>query len=151
MSDKNVKPLLKETYLAIIKNSVGTKMFQKFYVKINNKKQDVMNGGELSCAFFVSSITTMFGLSARVHGTVDSTVKDLLDFGWIEIKKLRTGAVLVWEDLNFEGEEHKHIGFYITKGEAISNSSVKKSPQKHHWNFKGKRKVVKILWHEKLY
>jgi len=28
---------------------------------------------------------------------------------------------------------------------------VKKSPQKHHWNFKGKRKVVKILWHEKLY
>jgi len=151
MPEKQVEPLLKETYLSVIKNSVGSKSFQNFYVKINNKKQDVMNGGELSCAFFVSSITTMFGLSARVHGTVDSTIKDLLGFGWIEIKKPRIGAVLVWEDLNFEGEEHKHIGFYITKDGAVSNSSVKKSPQKHHWNFKGKRKVVKILWHEKLY
>ncbi|PIZ95758.1 MAG: hypothetical protein COX80_03440 [Candidatus Magasanikbacteria bacterium CG_4_10_14_0_2_um_filter_33_14] len=150
MSDKNTKSLFKETYLSVIKNSVGTKSFQNFYAKINNKKQDIMNGGELSCAFFVSSITTMFGLSARVHGTVDNAVKDFLNFGWVEIKKPRIGAILIWEDLNFEGEKHKHIGFYITKDEAISNNSVKKVPQKHSWDFKGKRKVVKILWNEKL-
>src|SRR3989339_1418364 len=102
MPDKNIKPLLKETYLAFIKNSIGSRSFKNFYSKINKKKQDVLNDGELSCAFFVSTIVTIFGLSKKIHTTVNSTVDDLLKFGWVEVRRPRIGAVLVWESLNFE-------------------------------------------------
>lgn len=142
--------LVKETYLAVIKNSVGSRMFQNFYATVDDMKKDIMNGGGLSCAFFVSSITMLTGLSKNLHGTVDGTVRDLNESGWGEISDLRIGAVIIWEKEIFDGEEHKHIGFYIGNNEAISNSSLKKVPVQHNATFDGKRKIANILWNSKL-
>lgn len=143
---------LLRTYLVFIKNSVGTKAFRSFYVKNGEHKDlDVLKNGVLSCAFYVSSVLKIFNLIAETHCTVDSTVKDLLDFGWLEIKRPISGCVLVWEEIDFGKKDlHKHIGFYIGEGKAVSNDYKKRMPKIHDWNFNGERKVQLILWNNKL-
>ncbi len=155
MPNKNhiskVIPLIFDTYLAVIKNSVGTKLFRNLYSAVNDKKTDITQGGELSCAFYVSSILKMFNFIKKIHATVDSTIKDLKESGWREINQPKIGSVLVWEKIDFgKGDIHKHIGFFIGHHKAISNNYQLKYPIKHHWNFNGKRKIEIILWNPKI-
>jgi len=163
MKKQKVIPILFDTYIAVIKNSVGSKMFRNSYAKINNKKTDILQNGKLSCAFFASSILVLFKLIKEIHGTVDGTVGDLKQSGWKEIsakggsasggKKPKIGSILVWEKNH---NSHKHIGFYIGNNKAISTSSIKKGrPLIHHWTYgikrnKPIRKVEAIFWNKKL-
>lgn len=147
---QQVIPLIKDTYLAVIKNSLGSKMFQHFYAEVDGVKQDIMKGGELSCAFFVSSITTLFDFTTKVHGTVNNTEKDLLESGWKHIENPEIGSVIIWDEMDFNAEKHKHIGFYVGNDQAISNSCFEKVPKQHHWTFADKREVIRILWNERL-
>lgn len=136
-----------DTYLAVIKNSVGSKMFRNFYVKSGGKKTDIMRAGLYSCAFYVSSVLALFKFIKEVHGTVDSTVKELKEHGWRKTKTPKPGSVLVWEAVDFGGGDiHRHIGFYIGGGVAISNNYKLGSPARHNWQFGGKRKVEAIFW-----
>jgi hypothetical protein len=138
-------------YLAVIKNSIGSKLFRNFYAKVNGKKEDIMRNGDLSCAFYASSILALFKLIKEVHGTVDSTVKDLKKAGWEETNKPLIGSVLVWEKIDFKNSgPHKHIGFFIGNNKAISNSFKLGYPIEHHWTFKDQRKVEMILRNKKL-
>ncbi|MFA5927274.1 MAG: hypothetical protein WCT32_04280 [Patescibacteria group bacterium] len=141
-----IKKLIKKSYIASIKNSKGSKIFRNFYATRDGEIFDAASNGDAACAYFVSGILTMFGLIERIHLTVDRTVKDLVASGWKEIKRPKVGSVIVWERLQFDGEEHKHIGFYIGNRRAISNSSEKKCPVFHDWKFDGKREVIAILW-----
>lgn len=149
-----IVPLIFETYLAVIKNSLKSTLFRNFYAEVEGKKQDIMKGGGLSCAFFVSSILVMFGLVERIHGTVAGAIKDLEKSGWQKIKKPRLGSILIWEAIDFgKNNIHKHMGFYIGLNQAISNNSKLKYPVKHHWTFglknnKPKRKVEAIFWNK---
>lgn len=152
-----VKRLIGRTYLAVIENSVGSNLFRNFYARVNGQEQDIMRDGQLSCAFFVSSVLAIFDLIERVHGTVAGTVRDLKNSGWQKIKKPKPGAVLVWEKSDFggDGEYHKHLGFYIGAGQAVSNSYQTGQPEKHHWRFgkkngRPKRQIEAIYWHKKL-
>ena len=120
-----------KSFLALINNSVGSKAFQNFYALVAGRSQDLMKGGEVSCAFFVSSVCTIFGLSKRMHGTVTTTIADLESSGWTKVAKPKIGDILVWE----EAKGHRHIGFYIAKDKAISNSASKKIIARHHWTF----------------
>ncbi len=149
-TNEQVKPLLKDTYIAVIKNSLGSKTFQNFYAKVADEKRDIMRGGALSCAFFVSSITTLFGLTERIHGTVVGTENDLIESGWEKTEEPEVGSIIVWREIDFNGEKHKHIGFYIGEEQAISNSCFDKVPKQHHWTFVGQRKVQYIFRNEKL-
>lgn len=154
MSTKNkqkVTPLMFDTYLAVIQNSIGSKLFRNFYAKVNDKRGDIMRNGELSCAFYVSSILALFKLIKEVHGTIDSTVKDLKKSGWKEIGKPKIGSVLVWEKIDFGSNNiHKHIGFFIGGNKAISNSCKLGYPTEHHWTFGAKRKIEMVLWNPKV-
>ncbi|MEK7493951.1 MAG: NlpC/P60 family protein [Patescibacteria group bacterium] len=148
---QKVLPLLRDTYFAMIKNSVGTKLFRNFYAQIDGRKIDVMKNGGLSCAFFLSSLLSTLGLAKATHTTVESTVKDMEQSGWKPTKKLMPGSIIVWE----EKKEHKHIGFYIGNNRALSNSSKKKSPATHHLTYgikngKPVRKIEAIYQHKKL-
>jgi|SRR3989344_1849035 len=146
-----ITPLIYPTHLAIIRNSLGSKIFRNLYASVNGKKLDIMENGNLSCAFFVSSILTIEKLIKEIHGTVDGTIKDLEASGWEQIKKPKLGSVIVWEKIDFGiGGEHKHIGFFVGKNEAISNNLKYGYPKKHHYTYKGKRKIEKIFHHEKL-
>jgi len=121
-------------------------MFQNWYVEKDAEQIDVMNGGEYSCAFFVSTITTIFDLSQRPHATVKSTLEDLQESAWKEVDEFVEGAILLWEEEN----GHFHIGFYIGNDRAISNSTINKVPKEHDVNFDGTRKVLKIFVNDKL-
>lgn len=156
MASKQVKPIILDNYLVMIKNSAGCNMYQHFYAKIKGEATDITKNGRLSCAFFVSSILTLFGLINKIHTTVDGTVKDLYDKGWKQIKKPKVGCILVWESQRFRnGESHKHIGFYLGKHKAISHSYQKRQPAIHHWTFgrnKGRplRQIETMWWHKSL-
>ena len=151
-------PDLQGSYLKMVENSPGTRLFQNFYVRKGKRKIDATAGGRFSCALFVSFILNNFGLLRKSHTTVKSTLRDMQNSGWFEINlgtvpsSVPRGAVLVWEEKKDKRGIHQHIGFYIGKNQAISNSFQKKTPVCHHWTFgprgsKSYRRVVKIFWH----
>ncbi len=153
------KPKIKihffETYLAVIRNSVGSKMFRNFHMEIDGKNIDATRNGLVSCAFFVSNVLNMFSalkLIKEPHLTVSSTVKDLLESGWKEISEPRLGAVLIWEEKESHGGANRHIGFYVGNDLAVSNDADEGAPGMHHWTFGENetggqfRKVEMILW-----
>lgn len=151
MGYRTTKLNLTKNYIAMIHGSVGTRMFQHLYTLSETEAStDIVRSGELSCAYFVSFILNAHKLIQGPHATVDSTVKDLLASGWSSIQKPKIGAVLVWEVKQESGEPHRHIGFYIGREQAISNSTSKKVPMRHHWTYNDKRKVEHILWHSLL-
>ncbi|MBI2451258.1 MAG: hypothetical protein HYV52_02915 [Parcubacteria group bacterium] len=150
-----VEPILFDSYLAMIKNSVGSRSFRNFYAYADESKKDIVKGGSLSCAFFVSSILLFFRLIKEPHLTVAGLVKGMEKSGWREIRKPQIGAVLVWEAVIQNNEPHKHIGFYWKANKAISNSSRLRKPISHHWTFgiksgKPVRRIERIFWHPKL-
>ncbi len=148
MTPPKVTPLKLETYLAVIKNSVGTRMFRTYYALVDGKRKDIMRQGELSCAFFVSFILSGFSLIEGMHGTVEGTVKDLKASGWRHTKTIRIGCVIVWEPIKGDrGEVHRHIGFYVGNGKAISNDYKKGMPRLHPYKT---RKITGLYWNSKL-
>lgn len=141
-----------ESYLKMIKNSVGTKMFRNLYVVLDNKNKDIAKNGELSCAIFVSNILLIWGMIKEGHATIKRTTEDMIKGGWKKIspKKIKPGDIIVWEEKVFEGgEKHFHIGFYIGKQKAISNSHKKRFPTIHRWDYFGKRKIVTVYQWQK--
>jgi len=150
MTKKEVIPLIKDSYLAVVKNSIGSRMWRVFFAEVKSKKKNISKRGKLSCAFFVSTILVMFSLIKKGHMTVKSTIKDMRTSGWFEIKKPRIGSILVWEATNFGGGDIcRHIGFYVGNNKAISNSSISRQPVIHDYKFgKNNRKIEHIFWHK---
>lgn len=148
-----IKLLRRDSYLQMIKNSVGTKMFRNLYLEIDNKKVDAVRDGNFSCAFFVSNILMIWGLITEGHATVEAITKDMLKNGWKEIprEKVGPGDVIVWEKLKGENRKsHLHNGFYINNKKAVSNDSKKGVPIIHSWDYNGKRKIIAVYTYPKL-
>lgn len=144
-----------ETYIASIKNAVGSRQYRNVFAKVDGKKNDITKNGRLSCAVFVSSVLVHFRLLKAVHATVDGTVKELRASGWVKIHKPRIGCVLVWEPIAGTDGAHAHIGFYIGNLTAISNSTAARTPVRHHWTYgtqhqKPRRRIQLMLWHQAL-
>ncbi len=151
-----VVPIIRDSYFKMIENSLGIRLFRNFYAYVDGKKKDITKNGQLSCAFFVSSILNNFELIEHGHLTVESTIKDMRKTGWKEIKKIRKGAVLVWEEKkNKRNNVNKHLGFYIGNGQAISNDSIKRVPIRHQFTYgsprdKSYRRIIAVFWHPRL-
>jgi len=148
------KNLLKKNFLTVIKNSSGTNMFRNYFYQ---NLGDVLKNGDLSCAFYVSTILQMFGFVDKISFRVVDTVSEIEEKGWHEVKRLRKGCVIVWNPVVQNGGNHLHIGFYMGKKIAISNRSSIGAPGEHPVFYsgldKGKSKKVTIraiYWHEKL-
>ncbi len=149
LSEEKGELMIKESYLRMIENSVGCNMFRNFYSLIDDTETDIMRDGDLSCAYFVSSVLVVFQLIKETHSEVVATVKDMTSSGWKEIKKPCLGSVIVWGNKKgLSGEIHKHIGFYVGGGVVISNNDINKSPSRHHWTYDDKREVEAIFWKE---
>ena len=148
--------LLHESYLAVLQRVDGTRMFQRLWFRFGTKKMDIVRGGELSCALFVSSILHQFYLLPEVHATVLGTVADMKKNGWKKIRSVRPGAVLRWAAVQYpDRTAHEHIGFALSKTTAVSNSTSKKVPHRHHISYGARgsqsyRPVTEIWWHPKL-
>jgi len=142
--------LLLESFLEAVRNSVGANLWKIFWVKEDTGNvRDVLEDGNLSCAYFVTSLLKLFNHLKEVHFTVDSAVKAMKEEGWEEVAKenLHLGDVLVWEEKQEKecNVPHRHIGFYVGNNQAVSNSSKKKCPIEHHYTYKGKRKIILVL------
>lgn len=144
--------LLHDSYLAMIRNAVGSKMFRTFYALVDGKKKDLVNNGELACGFFVSTLLHSLHLIKEPHLTVEGTEKDLKESGWEEItlNDLRPGAVIIWAKQGPESEPHRHIGFFVGPDEAISTDSIQGVVAAHHLTFQGTRAIEKAYWHRRL-
>jgi hypothetical protein len=149
----HVTPLLFPTYLSLIEGAVGSAMFQHSYALVDGVEKDILEDGDLSCAFFVSSILTITRLSKEIHATVSGTIRDIESFGWVNIDAPRVGAVLVWEPKEQARGPHEHIGFCVSDTEAISNNWETQVPARHHitygTNSDGSpvRNLTAIYWH----
>ncbi|MGC8776142.1 MAG: hypothetical protein ACP5QN_02425 [Minisyncoccia bacterium] len=137
----------KKSLKVLIQNSLNSKFFRSLYFFAPLKSKDVLQNGDLSCAFYVSVILKILGLIENLHTTVSSTVKDLKQFGWYEIKKPKFGAIILW-DLKPQGK-NMHLGFCLNKNKAVSNSSKLKSPQIHNIHYEN-RKIKAIYFHNDL-
>jgi len=146
-----IEPLVKEAYLAFIRNSIGGGSWRNLFALVNGEVKDILNNGELSCAYFVATVLKTFNLIKEVHATVSGAVNDLLLFGWEEAVNPEPGDIIVWtEKIDEKGEGHKHIGFYLGNNEAVSNDSKTGLISKHHLTFGEKdgrpvRTIEKIL------
>lgn len=151
MTAPKIEPLKLDTFLSVIRASVGVEMFRHFYALVDNERGDITRDGDLSCAFFVSFVLTGFGFIDHMHGTVRSTVGDLEKSGWGLIQEPQEGCVIVWDTLTDEktGESHAHIGFYVGDGRAISNSSKDHVPALHPYDMNG-RTITGIYWNPEL-
>jgi hypothetical protein len=147
---QKIVPVLRDSYLQVIKNSKGTKLFRNFFATVDGQKKDVLQGGDLSCAYFVSCVLKIFDLIGKVHLTVDGTEADMKRSGWHGKRNVEQGCVLIWEAEKSGRETHRHIGFYIGNKKAISNSSEKSIPVEHSSTFGGKRSIQAIYWHKRL-
>lgn len=136
-----------QTYLSAINNSVGSTMFRDLWVKYDSGEiKNITNGGELSCAVYVSWILKIFDLLVERKATVDGLVKKMIESGWEEVDKaeIQAGDVIEWTRKS-EGFTHGHVGFYVGENKAVSNSWKLKKIVKHGWDFGGRREIVRVL------
>jgi len=142
--------LLYESYLRMIENSVGTKMFRNLYLEHGDRKIDVTENGDLSCAFFVSNVLLIWGLISEGHATIKGTIKDMKKNGWKKLpqKELKPGDIIVWEEKKSgKGRTCSHIGFYIGNEKTISHSDGIKAINCHHWTYNDRRKITAAYRH----
>lgn len=149
-----------KSLLAIVENSVKGEnhLFRNLYADEGGKEIDILENGQNSCAAFVSWILLTLEMIKNPHATVYGTEKDLLKSGWYEIKELKPGAIIIWENkqgvkglLDDKDVAFAHIGFCISPIEAISNSSKSTGfPWRHHITYDGSRQIEKIYWHYEL-
>lgn len=146
-SESKLQKLYFRTYIQMIHDSVGTNMFRHLYAKgkLDLKEVDALDDGYNSCAYYVSSILKLFGKATDFHATVARTVEDLIDSGWVVTKRPKAGDVVVWEAQKFDDGWHKHIGFCIGNGRAISNSWTERVPIEHDLYFDGQRGAEQFL------
>jgi hypothetical protein len=148
--EEKPKRLYFKTYLQMIRNSVGTEMFRNFYIQSGDGKEvDAVSDGSNSCAFYVSGVLTLMKKHSGVHGTVESTIADLVRCGWQPVTdaKLMPGDVIVWERIKVEDDWFQHIGFYIGDGRAVSTSQTEKKVVEHDAHFDGARSIEQIFRH----
>lgn len=135
--EPRVKKLVLESYLAMVRNSVGAKVWQNYYAEIDGEKLDIMYGGSNACAWFVSGVLVMHRLIKSTHATVTSTVEDLEVSKWEKIAEPLPGAVIVYAPLTFEdGSIHEHVAIYIGDQQAISTSYRQAVTVEHDWRYR---------------
>jgi len=151
-------------YIEALFSSVGSKEYRNLYLDIGDGRgmRDILEDGNLSCAYFPSSILLPFKLINKKHATVSGMLNDMLfdmwrKGSWERIKEPRVGSVLVWEKMTHaSGNTHAHIGFYAAHHTALSHRSEWRTPILHHWTFgvdervRPIRKVERIYWNKKL-
>ncbi len=146
------RKMKKENFLLSIRNATGSQLFRSYLDKEGN---DVLKDGDLSCAYFISSILLLHGLIDRAHFTVPGTLYAMQKSGWYKINNLKKGCVVVWGSVHQNGADHKHLGVYVGESQAISNRSSLGMPGEHPLHYSGldkdgskkKAPVLELYWH----
>jgi hypothetical protein len=153
-----IQPLIltRESYLAAIENCIGSAEYQTLYMQVNGVAKDVLDAGELACAWSLSSILHRFALLDEPQVNVPRLLQCMGNHNWYQIQKPRDGAVIVWDSrLGRKSRvHHYHIGFAKGNGlhkpfEAISAYDKTHVMTRHPYRLDG-RVVIHRLWHNAL-
>lgn len=137
-----------KNYLSLINGLPESTMFQHAYANNEDGVEiDIMQGGEVSCAYVVSSILTIIGWFDRPHATVKSTLATLKQKGWQETHQPVPGAIVLWPESK---DGHEHVGFYLGDDICISNSTADCVPKRHGKKLIDGREPVMYLISENL-
>jgi hypothetical protein len=120
----------------MIRGSVGSNAYRHFHASIDGVSTDTMKDGQFACAYFVSSLLTIFGGLGSPSFVVESVEKKLGDGGWLLVETPEVGDVVVYEKIKIDGQEHAHIGFYVGNEKVVSNSSTRRTPVQHDWLYR---------------
>ncbi len=152
MADPNIEILRKETCCAIVQNSIGSRTFNSSIVRYKDSGTvaDIFNDGEYSCAFFVSAVLLLVQAIDRPRATVQSLKKSLEanpDWQKVEIEDRESGDVVFYEKTVFEdGSENAHVGFVISKDEAVSTDYKTKTVIRHPIGLRPIEMIYRYSW-----
>jgi hypothetical protein len=141
-----MKILYRKTLLTFIRNSMGTSLFKNFIVEEDGETKDLLMDGSNSCALYVSTLLSMSKLLDTPRKMVDHLEEDLQAHGWRLIDTPRVGAVIIWA----AQDNHRHVGFCVSKEKAVSNRSSVSVPGAHSIDFDGQRRIESIYWNDHL-
>ena len=152
MADPNIEILKKDTFLKMLENSAGSRMFNSLFVRFkdSNEKKDVLNDGEFSCAFFVSGILYMFEMTKKPVSTVKN-LKEQIETSemWNKVEEgdVQEGDLVFWQKVKFEdGSENAHVGFAVSGAEAISTDYKLKAVNRHLISARPIDQVYRFRW-----
>ncbi len=152
MSDPNIEILRFETFLKAIENSVGTTTFNSLMVKHKDSGtiSDILNNGEFSCAFFVSSLLTMFQILDKPNATVKSLeerIQNSAEWEEVDIVDTMPGDVVFYAKVKYEDDSsHAHVGFVINTSEAVSTSFADRCVKRHQLKNRPITSIYRFKW-----
>jgi hypothetical protein len=157
---KNLEVFPKKTYLELLWNAEGCRLFRSSYFIQEGKLVDLCRKGKYACAHAVSRILLLMdcNLIHTPHLTVEGLEFDLCLAGWEAYSaenppdpdQLLPGAILIWEPRTTRGDKtpHRHCGFYLGGALCLSNDPQTKKLSFHNITFKGTRKLERFYLHD---
>lgn len=136
----------------MIENSIGSRLFSSLFVTFEDggDTADILNDGELSCAFFVSSLLTLAGVMEKPCATVKKLTELITnDPLWVRVEEAdaTVGDVVIYKKVIFEDEtEHAHIGLALNEDEVVSTSYEKKEVVRHPIDYRPIESVHRYTW-----
>ena len=89
----------------MIQSSIGSSLWRHLYItKEDGTSKDILQDGNVSCAFYVSSLLKQFNLSPATYANVKSLCTALLEYGWKEIPRenkiedIPLGSLILWKE-----------------------------------------------------
>ncbi len=152
MSDPSLEILQKETYLKAVENSIGSTQYRSLMVryKDSGEVKDILEDGNLSCAYFVSSLLCLFGMIDRQRATVKSMLRFVTeDSAWSQVAfdDAAPGDVVFYTEREFaDGSLHAHVGFVLSEHEAVSTSDTKRCVIKHSLTYHPMASLWRYSW-----
>ncbi|MEY3784276.1 MAG: hypothetical protein RLZZ230_598 [Candidatus Parcubacteria bacterium] len=152
MTDNNLEILKYDTYLSIINNSVGSRLFNSFIVRSRETgdTEDILKDGEYACAFFVSSVLTLVQAIDKPTTTESGLERKLTeDNRWFEVtlEEVEAGDVVFYEDTTLmDGSTETHVGFALDDNQAVSISDKLRLVTKHDLRLMPIKKLYRHIW-----
>ncbi len=140
--------LVQKNLLYSINTAVNSKLFRHCFIRgADGQEYDALDNGGLSCAAVVSGILVLNDMIDKIHATVQTTVQAMLEHGWVKTEAPVPGSVVHWPP---GPNGHEHLGFYIAKDTAMSNSSEDGVPALQDINMSDGREPDAFYVHPKL-
>jgi len=152
MTDSNLEVLKYDTYISIIKNSVGSRLFNSFIVrsKATGDTEDILKDGEYSASFFVSSVLSLVQAVDKPTTTESGLERKLdEDKHWFEVslEEVEAGDVLFYADTTLvDGSTETHVGFALDDNQAVSISDQLRQVTKHDLRLMPIKKIYRYIW-----
>lgn len=87
----------------MIQSSIGSSLWKHLYIaKQDGSSTDILQDGNISCGYFVSSLLKQFNLSPASYANTKSLYQGLLHYGWKEINRegktenIPLGSLIIW-------------------------------------------------------